>query len=66
MDLDRAHAFAETWVAEWNAHDLDRMAALGSARDVAYGIAAVALVLGPRRPETRAGDASTSRMPRSR
>ncbi|MEV4299634.1 nuclear transport factor 2 family protein [Microbispora rosea] len=25
MDLDRAHAFAETWVAEWNAHDLDRI-----------------------------------------
>ncbi|MFI7033751.1 hypothetical protein ACIBK1_33975 [Microbispora rosea] len=32
----------------------------------AYGVAAVALVLGSRRPETRAGNASTSRMPRSR
>ncbi|GAB3150660.1 hypothetical protein GCM10027161_50060 [Microbispora hainanensis] len=31
----------------------------------AYGVAAVALVLGSRRPETRAGDAGTSRMPRS-
>ncbi|MEV4299635.1 hypothetical protein [Microbispora rosea] len=32
----------------------------------AYGVAAVALVLGSRRTETRAGNASTSRMPRSR
>ncbi len=32
----------------------------------AYGVAAVALVLGSRSPGRRAGDGSTSRMPRSR
>ncbi|TQS25436.1 hypothetical protein [Microbispora sp. KK1-11] len=33
---------------------------------VAYGVAAVALVLGARDPGRRAGNGSTSRMPRSR
>lgn len=33
---------------------------------IAYGVAAVALVLGSRNPGRRAGDGSTSRMPRSR
>ncbi|MET8145595.1 nuclear transport factor 2 family protein [Sphaerisporangium sp. NPDC005288] len=25
MDLDRAQAFADAWVADWNSHDLDRI-----------------------------------------
>jgi hypothetical protein len=27
MDAQRAHAFAEEWVAAWNAHDLERILA---------------------------------------